>query len=79
MSDTSELTSYGEILRVLDLLPDLVREKRRRDGLSLRGAEAASGVGMTTIMRFENGHDPSWSTGIALLRWVGAAPTEAEQ
>ena len=66
-----ELVSYLEIARVVELLPTLVREKRRRDGLSLRAAGDQTGVAATTLMRFEYGSGIAWETVPVLLRWVG--------
>ncbi|MGI8530940.1 MAG: hypothetical protein ACR2KO_15855 [Geodermatophilaceae bacterium] len=73
-----DLVSYAEIARVVELLPTLVREKRRRDGLSLRAAAdrigvAADriGVAASTVKRFEDGAGIAWETVPVLLRWVG--------
>ena len=66
-----ELVSYAEIARVVELLPTLVREKRRRDGLSLRSAADRIGVAASTVTRFENGSGIAWETVPVLLRWVG--------
>jgi len=67
-----DLVSYAEIARVVELLPTLVREKRRRDGLSLRAAGDQTGVAASTLMRFEHGTGGvSWEKVPVLLRWVG--------
>ena len=66
-----ELVSYLEIARVVELLPTLVREKRRRDGLSLRSAADRIGVAASTVKRFEDGAGIAWETVPVLLRWVG--------
>ena len=76
MSD--ELTSYDELVGIIEALPVLVREKRRRLTLGLRAAADQSGVGMSTISRFENGENLSQDGLVALLRWVGT-PDPAEQ
>jgi predicted transcriptional regulator len=69
-----ELVSYPEMARVVELLPTLVREKRRRDGLSLRAAGDALGVAGSTVKRFEDGTGGvSGETVPVLLRWVGEA------
>lgn len=70
MSDAAP-TSYDEILDVLDRLPLLVRETRRRRGLSLRAAARESGVGFANLSRCENGAGMHMSTVVPLLRWVG--------
>jgi len=64
-------TTYDELADVLVLLPTLVREKRRRQGLSLRAAAEAANVSFTVLMRFEQGNGIVLSNAIALLRWVG--------
>ena len=66
-----ELVSYLEIARVVELLPTLVREKRRRDGLSLRAAADRIGVAASTVKRFEDGAGIAWEKVPVLLRWVG--------
>lgn len=57
---------------MLEALPVLVREKRRRDRLSCRAAGGASGVGFNTVSRVERGEHCSLENALALLRWVGA-------
>ncbi len=69
--EVHELVSYGEIARVVELLPTLVREKRRRDGLSLRAAGRVLGMAASTVKRFEDGSGLAWESIPALLRWVG--------
>jgi hypothetical protein len=64
-------TGYQEIVNVLNALPLIVREKRRRDRLSLRAAEADSGVSAGTINRCEQGDGLQMSHAVALLSWVG--------
>ncbi|AHH98268.1 transcriptional regulator [Kutzneria albida] len=80
MSDpTSAPTSYEELAHVIEILPALVREKRRRDQLSLRAAGENLGIAASTIMRFET-RDGDVRTDhlLTLLRWVGQ-PTNADQ
>lgn len=72
MSADPALTRYDELLDVLDHLPILVREKRRRDGLSVRAAARGLGVSFSTLSRVEHGEDCSLATARALLGWVGA-------
>ena len=71
MNDREPLTGYGELVGIIEALPTLVREKRRRLGLTLRQAEEQSGVGQTTLHRYENRETISLEGLIALLRWVG--------
>lgn len=74
------LTSYTELADVLDHLPLLVREKRRRLGLSLRGAARLIGCSFSTITRFEYGEDCNLSNATAILRWLNdPAAAEAER
>jgi hypothetical protein len=69
MGDTRP-SSYAELLNVLDSIPVLVREKRRRDGLSIRAAGKASGVDFNAIARAEQGAGMQLGTARALLVWV---------
>lgn len=64
------MTPYGELAEVLDALPLLVREKRRREGLSLRAAARAIDVDFNTLSRFERGADVMLSNAVTILRWV---------
>ncbi len=70
MSEAGNPTSYAELVSVLQALPLLVREKRRRDGLSIRAAAKLVGVSFGTLNRFETGEDIVLSNAVALLRWV---------
>lgn len=63
--------SYDELISVLTSLPLLVRETRRRRGLSVRAAAAESGVGFANISRCERGAGMHMATVVPLLRWVG--------
>lgn len=66
-------TSYDEIVTVLGDLPMLVREKRRRNGLSLREAARQVGVSFSTLDRFEKGEDAQLrATVIPMLWWVSS-------
>lgn len=68
---------YQELVHVLEILPDLVREKRRREGLSVRAAaEQVPGVSFSTLARFENRAGAHVDNAMALLRWVGEVPTD---
>ena len=64
-------TSYTELVDVLILLPTLVREKRRRDSLSLRSAARNIGIPPSNLTRFEKGEDVYLiGTALPILRWV---------
>lgn len=65
------LTSYEELISVLEALPLLVRETRRRRGLSLRAAADAAGTLAANIHRCEQGHGMHLASVVPLLRWVG--------
>lgn len=62
--------SYDELLAILDNLPLLVLEKRRRRQLPLRAAAAEAGLSFTAVYRFEKGEGCKLETALALLRWV---------
>lgn len=65
-------TSYEELADVLDNLPLLLRETRRRRGLSLRATAKEVGTSFSTVTRFENGEDIMLSHASAVLRWIGS-------
>lgn len=72
-------TSYDELIELLAALPLLIREKRRRDGLTLRAAGKATGLSFSTVYRVEQGEsDPTLSHVIVLLRWLGRVHDEGE-
>lgn len=72
MADTCDLTSYAELAEVLDNLPILVREKRRRARLSLRATGEALGCAASTVMRFETGqYGIDTATLARIVRWLG--------
>jgi hypothetical protein len=63
--------SYAELIYILDNLPLLVREKRRRDGLSIRAAAKLIGIPFGNVDRFERGLDVNVATTLMpLLKWV---------
>lgn len=68
MSD--RLTTYGEMLDVLEHLPLILRETRRQRGVSLRACARQAGTGFTTVSRVESGEDCNLSSAMALLRWI---------
>lgn len=73
----SKPTSYAELADVLGNLPLLLRETRRRRGLSLRAASRELGMSFSTVARFENGEDIVLSNAVDILRWVGPCPEES--
>jgi len=68
------LTTYTEVLEVLDNLRVAVREARRRDGLSLRDLSDRAGIGFNSILRFERGEDVRLFTAVALIKWLAEPP-----
>lgn len=51
-------------------LGQLLREKREREGLSLREAGAACGIAFSTLGRIENGAEPSLRVDRAARAWL---------
>jgi len=63
--------SYGELVEVLDLLPVLIREARRRRGLTMRDAAAEIGVSISGVSRWEaRVGEPDLASTIKVLRWL---------
>jgi len=52
----------------------LLRERRQRDGLSLREAAEDVGISFNTLARIEKGHVPDVGTFQRLAEWVGVPP-----
>ncbi len=71
-TDGAAPSSYDELIGVLDALPVLVRETRRRRRLSLRAAGEACGMGFASVQRCESGAGLHLETVVALLRWLGS-------
>jgi predicted transcriptional regulator len=61
------------VIQVLDALPELVSEKRRREGLSLRQTAQLMDMSFSTVQRCEAGHDISLSNAVKFLYWLGAS------
>lgn len=80
MASDCELSTYAEVIEVIENLRFLVREKRRRDRLTMRDvATAADGdMNASTIHRFEHGKDISTANLVALIRWVGNLPAATD-
>lgn len=75
MADECELSSYAEVVEVITNLRFLVREKRRRDRLSLQATATQAGISSaSTVHRFEQGRDVSTDILVALIQWVAARP-----
>ena len=70
MSEGSGLSTYAEMMEVLDALPLLIREKRRRDGISMREAARQMGINPAVIHRIENGEGIHLSNARSVLHWL---------
>jgi DNA-binding XRE family transcriptional regulator len=69
--DRSSLASYEEVIGVLEALPVLIRETRRRKGQAMREAAEDAGVAFTNFTRWERGtSEPSLTNVVRVLRWV---------
>lgn len=69
-SNPAAPTGYDEVIGVLESLPVIVREARRRKGLSLRSAAEEIGVSFSTMSRIEAGHGCVLESAIAVLWWA---------
>lgn len=79
MADECELTSYDELIEVITNLRFLVREKRRRERLSIRSAAEQAGLSVhSTVYRFERGHSVHTDTLVPLIRWVAGGGALAD-
>jgi DNA-binding XRE family transcriptional regulator len=69
--EVDDASTYAEIIRLLESLPVLVRETRRRKRQSIHQAGDDCGLSGNTISRLEQGlHDPTWTTTVRVLRWM---------
>lgn len=64
------LTSYDELVEIIDALPLMVRETRRARGLSQRAAAKQLRFSFSTISRIENGEDYVIDNLRSVLRWL---------
>lgn len=71
MADHDQLASYGELCLVLEAIPVLLRETRRRKHQTMAAAGDDIGVAASTVMRWERREsEPGTSATIRILRWV---------
>jgi len=70
MSVGRALSTYAEIVDVLNVLPMIVREARRQHRLSLRQMAAEVGCSFSTIARIEDGNDGRVENAILILQWL---------
>lgn len=64
-------SSYSELASVIEKLPILVKENRRRLGLSIRGAATEIDCAFSTISRIENYKNINLANTVSILRWLG--------
>lgn len=70
MSD-QDLSTYTEMVDVLERLPQIVRDARRARGISLRAVGRESGISNPALSQFENGHHTlGGAHTIRLLKWL---------
>lgn len=74
MTSESGMSTYAELAELLDHLPLLCREKRRREGLSVRTAAEQMRVNYSVIGRFERGEGVHLDNARQILRWLGEVP-----
>jgi transcriptional regulator with XRE-family HTH domain len=74
VSDRGELLAYDEIIAVLETLPVILREARRRKGLSTREAADQLGVSFSSVSRWERASQcvPDRPAIIRILRWAAS-------
>jgi hypothetical protein len=70
--ESAVLPGYDDLIVVLETLPLLIRETRRRKRLSLRAAGEVLGVSASTAMRWERGETVGLGVEgiVAVLRWA---------
>lgn len=74
LPSTSGLTSYAALIRLIEILPELVLETRRRRDLSQRAAGELMGMANSTVARFEQTGSASSDLLIEFLRFVADLP-----
>jgi len=57
------------------LLPELVQDKMRKEGLSIREAGRQIGIAHTTVIRILNGETLDLKTLIDVCEWLGVSPS----
>jgi transcriptional regulator with XRE-family HTH domain len=74
MSGRGELLGYDEVIAILEVLPVILREARRRKGLSTREAADQLGVSFSSVSRWERPQQcmPDRPAVIRILRWAAS-------
>lgn len=73
MTATEKPVGYEEIIEVLTALHVMLRETRRRKGLSTRAAAEELGVSFSSVSRWERNAKlcvPDLPATIRILRWM---------
>jgi ribosome-binding protein aMBF1 (putative translation factor) len=73
-----DISTFGELVQVLDDLPVIVLNARRSRRLSQRGMATETGLSFSTICRIEQGGECSSISLRALLAWLDG-PKEEER
>jgi transcriptional regulator with XRE-family HTH domain len=69
---TGRLTTYVQMVQVLDDLPVLVVNARRAHALSLRAAAQESGVSFNALRRIEHGGNTDVASARLILLWLAS-------
>lgn len=73
----AELSTFGEIVEVLDDLPIIMRGTRRGRRLSVREVARQTGLSFSTVSRMENAEEFNSASLRAVLQWLDAPPVQA--
>lgn len=74
MADSDcELTSYAEMIEVVQNLHMLVRERRRARRLSMRAAAGEMAIPVSVLHRMHNGSGVSLENLVMILNWLDRA------
>ena len=70
MSSLSGLSTYTQLVDVLDKLPLILREARRQRRMSLRQVASEVGCSFSTVDRIEKGNGGNLSNAVLILLWL---------
>jgi transcriptional regulator with XRE-family HTH domain len=73
----AELSTFTEIVEVLDTLPIIVRNARRARHMSTRECARQIGLSFSTVNRIENAEEFSSVSLRAVLLWLDNPPKDA--
>ncbi len=75
----TELSTFAEIVEVLDTLPIIMRNARRARRLSVREVARQAGLSFSTVSRMENAEEFTSVSLRAVLAWLdGPAPATSD-